>query len=39
MKLAAVVLLLVVVYTVALELLLPAWKRLLSVPNLNKPAP
>ena len=28
MKLAAVVLLLVVVYAVALELLLPAWKRL-----------
>ena len=39
MKLVAAVLLLVVVYTVALELLLPAWKRLLSVPNLNKPAP
>ena len=39
MKLAAVALLLVVVYTVALELLLPASKRLLSVPNLNKPAP
>ena len=39
MKLAAVALLLVVVYAVALELLLPAWKRLLSVPNLNKPAP
>ena len=39
MKLAAVVLLLVGVHTVALELLLPAWKRLLSVPNLNKPAP
>ncbi len=39
MKLAAVMLLLVVVYAVALELLLPAWKRLLSVPNLNKPAP
>ena len=37
MKLAAVMLLLVVVYAVALELLLPAWKRLLSVPNLNKP--
>ena len=37
MKLAAVVLLLVVVYAVALELLLPAWKRLLSVPNLNNP--
>ena len=36
MKLAAVVLLLVVVYAVALE---PAWKRLLSVPNFNKPAP
>ena len=39
MNLAAVALLLVVVYAVALELLLPAWKRLLSVPNLNKPAP
>ena len=39
MKLAAVVLLLVVLYAVALELLLPAWKRLLSVPNLNKPVP
>ena len=39
MKLAAVVLLLVVLYAAALELLLPAWKRLLSVPNLNKPAP
>ena len=39
MKLAAVVLLLVVVYAVALELVLPAWKRLLSVPNLNKPVP
>ena len=39
MKLAAVVLLLLMVYAVALELLLPAWKRLLSVPNLNKPAP
>ncbi len=39
MKLAAVVLLLVVVYAVALELVLPAWRRLLSVPNLNKPAP
>ena len=37
MKLAAVMLLLVVVYAVALELLLPAWKRLLSVPNLDKP--
>ena len=37
MKLAAVVLLLVVVYAVALELLLPAWKRLLSVPNFTKP--
>ena len=37
MKLAAVVLLLVVVNAVALELLLPAWKRLLPVPNLNKP--
>ena len=36
MKLAAVVLLLVLVYAAALELLLPAWKRLLSVPNLNK---
>ena len=36
MKLAAVVLLLVVLYTAALELV-PAWKRLLSVPNLNKP--
>ena len=39
MKLAAVVLLLVVVYAAALELLLPAWKRLLPEPNLNKPAP
>ena len=39
MKLAAVVLLLVVVYAGALELVLPAWKRLLSVPNLNKPVP
>ena len=39
MKLAAVVLLLVVVYAAALELLLPAWKRLLSVPNLDKPVP
>ena len=39
MKLAAVALLLVVVYAAALELLLPAWKRLLSVPNLNKPVP
>ena len=37
MKLAAVVL--VVVCAAALELVLPAWKRLLSVPNLNKPAP
>ena len=37
MKLAAVVLLLLMVYAVALELLLPAWKRLLSVTNLNKP--
>ena len=37
MKLAAVVLLLVVLYVAALELLLPAWKRLLSVTNLNKP--
>ena len=36
MKLAAVVLLLLMVYAVALELLLPAWKRLLSVPNLHK---
>ena len=35
MKLAAVVL--VVLYAAALELLLPASKRLLSVPNLNKP--
>ncbi len=35
MKLAAV-LVLVVVYAAALELVLPAWKRLLSVPNLNK---
>ena len=34
MKLAAVVLLLVVVYAVALEL---AWKRLLTTPNLDKP--
>ncbi len=37
MKVAAAVLLLVALYAVALELLLPAWKRLLSVPNLNKP--
>ena len=37
MKLAAVVLLLVVVYAVALEVVLPAWKRLLFLPNLNKP--
>ena len=37
MKLAAVVLLLVVVHTEALELLLPAWKRMLSVPNLTRP--
>ena len=42
MKLAAVVLLLVVLllvvlYAAALELVLPAWKRMLSVPNLNKP--
>ena len=37
MKLAAGVLVLVVVYAVALELVLPAWKRLLSVTNLNKP--
>ena len=37
MKLAAGVLVLVVVYAVALELVLPAWKRLLPVPNLNKP--
>jgi len=36
MKLAAVALLLVVVNAVALELVLPAWRRLLSVPNLNK---
>ena len=36
MKLAAGVLVLVVVYAVALELVLPAWKRLLPVPNLNK---
>jgi len=35
MKLAAV-LVLVVVYAAALELVLPASKRLLSVPNLNK---
>jgi len=36
-KLVAVVLLLVVVYFVASELVpWPAWKRLLSVPNLNK---
>ena len=35
MKLAAVVPLLVVVYTAALELLLPAWKRLLSAPKLD----
>ena len=34
----AVMLLLVVLYAVALQLV-PAWKRLLSVPNLNKPAP
>ncbi len=39
MTLAAVVLLHVVVYTVALELLVPAWKRVLTTPNLNKPAP
>jgi len=39
MKLAVVALLLVVVYAVALELVLPAWKRLLPEPNLNKPAP
>ena len=31
------VLVLVVLYRAALELLLPAWRRLLSVPNLNKP--
>ena len=37
MKLAAVVLLLLMVYAVALELLLPAWKRLLSGPTLNTP--
>ena len=36
-KLAAWVLLVVVVYFVALELVLPAWKRMLSVPDLNKP--
>ena len=35
MKLAAWVLLLLVVHTVALELLLPAWKRLLSAPKLD----
>jgi len=37
MRWVAVVLLLVVVYAVALELLLPAWKRMLSVPNLTRP--
>ncbi len=37
MKLVAVVLLLVVLYAAALELVLPAWKRLLSVPNLTRP--
>jgi len=37
MRRAAVVLVLVVVYAVALELLLPAWKRMLSVPNLTRP--
>ena len=37
MKLAAAVLLLVVLYAAELELVLPAWKRLLSVTNLNKP--
>ena len=37
MRNAAVVLVLVVLYAAALELLLPAWKRLLSVTNLNKP--
>ncbi len=37
MRWVAVVLLLVVVYAVALELVLPAWKRLLPVTNLNKP--
>ena len=36
MKLAAVLVLLVVLYAVALQLV-PAWKRLLSVPYLNKP--
>ena len=35
MKLVAVVLVLVVLYAVALALV--PWKRLLSVPNLNKP--
>ena len=35
MKLPAVVLLLVVLYAAALALV--PWKRLLSVPNLNKP--
>ncbi len=35
MKLAAVVLLLVMVHAVALELVLPAWKRLLSAPKLD----
>ena len=35
MKLAAGVLVLVVVYAVALELVLPAWKRLLSAPKLD----
>ena len=37
MRWVAVVLVLVVVYAVALELLLPAWKRMLSVPNLTRP--
>ncbi len=37
MKLAAAVLWLGVLYAVELELVLPAWKRLLSVTNLNKP--
>jgi len=36
MKLAAVVLVLVVLYAAALELV-PAWRRLLTTPNLNKP--
>ncbi len=37
MKLAAVVLVLVVVYAVALELV--PWPAVVAVPNLNKPAP